>query len=165
MSILKIVLYILAIPVVVFLHLFFNYFSFISILLILSIALFKDLRTFHLWWFVAISTILVDIALHYWLGTYLLSLAICLLLLKLFERYVDNLFLDIVGVFFGFIAFSFFIQAFLSLQESFSFGFLNFSFFLNSLVFAFLNILLYLCVKGLLYILQSYFREDGFKVR
>ncbi len=164
MSVLKILLYILAIPVVIFLHLFFNYFSLISILLILSVALFKDLKALHLLWFVAISTIFVDIALHYWLGTYLLSLAICLLLLKLFERYVDNLFFDILGVFFSFVVFFLFIQVFLSLQESFSFGFVNLSFILNSFVFGFLNILLYLCIKGLLYILQSYFREDGFKV-
>ena len=162
MKILKIVFYILAIPVFLYLALFFEYLSFLSLILIISVFLFRDLKFLNLWWFLLIVSIFLDISLHFWLGTHLLAMTFVLLLLLLFDRFVSNIFLDIIAVFFTFILFRLFFMTFISFQEVSMLPTFDLEILLHSFTFALKNIFAYLILKFGEYILKSYFRGNAF---
>ncbi len=164
MKFLTLLLYIILIPIVLYMHLFFANLSLISVLLILSVFLFRDLKLLHYWWFLLIVSVLLDYAMYYWIGTFLLSIVVTLFFLHVWDRYVSNIFLDVVGVFFAFVLFKLFLHIFVSLQESFTLDFWSFSLVWIGILFGLINICVYLIIRGVDYILQSYFRNDGFKV-
>ncbi len=164
MNIFKILLYIASIPVLLYFHLFLGYFCPLSLFLVLSIFLFKDLKNYKIWWFLIVTGFFLDIALHYWVGTYAVAITLTLLLLKLFERYLSNIVLDLLAVFFSLVFFKFSFEVFVSLQESLSFSFLGIELFWKLIVFGLANMFLYLFFRALNSILLSYFRNDGFKI-
>ena len=162
MNILKISLYIILVPFFLYLALFFEYLSSFSLFLVFSIFFFRDLKKLNLWWFLILVSILLDVSMYFWLGTYLISITLVLLLLSLFDRFVSNFFLDIVAVFFAFLFFGFFFQAFVFFQETFTLLSLDLNLFYDVVLFAVKNIFVYLILKIIFYFLRSYLREDMF---
>ncbi len=156
----KILLYILLIPIFLYLALFFEYLSLFNLFLVFSVFFFRDLKKLNLWWFLILISILLDIAMYFWLGTYLVSISLVLLLLLLFDRFMGNLFLDIVSVFFAFLFFRFFFQMVVFFQETWAFLPMDLNLFYDVVLFAVKNIFLYLILKIIFYFLKSYLRED-----
>jgi hypothetical protein len=164
MQILKILLYILLLPVFLYLFLVFEYLSFFSLILLLTVFLFWDLKKFNLFWFLILSSLLLDIAMHYWIGTYLISLTFVLAILFLLDRFLNNIFLNLIAVFVAFFVFSIFFKTFLSFQETSTLHVLELNVFLESLLFALKNIFVYLFFKIADYIFKSYFRGNVFRI-
>jgi hypothetical protein len=162
MKILRILLYILFVPVFVYLALFFEYLSLFSLILVFSVFLFRDLKKLNLWWILILISILLDVSMHFWLGTYFLSISIVLLLLFLFDKFVSNFFLDIVAVFFAFFVFRFFFQAFIFFQDTSMLPAVDLEFLTGIMFFAVKNIFVYLILKTVEYFFKSYFRENTF---
>lgn len=160
MNILKILFYIVLIPIFLYFALFFEYLSFFNLFLIFSVFLFRDLKKINLWWFLILVSILLDISMYFWLGTYLISITLVLLLLTLFDRFVGNFFLDIVAVFFAFLFFGFFFQTFVFFQETFALLTIDLNLFYDVVLFAVKNIFVYLILKIIFYFFRSYLRED-----
>lgn len=162
MKFLKIFFYILSIPLIIYLSLFFEYLSFFSLILVLSVFLFRDLKNFNLLWILVISSVFLDITMHFWLGTFLLSITFVLLLLLVFDKFVGNVFLSIVSVFFVFVIFRIFFLNFLFFQDTNMLPVMDLEFFLESIFFAIKNIFVYLILKIFEYFFKSYFREKVF---
>ncbi len=149
-------------PVFIWFALFFEYISLFSLILVASVFIFRDLKIMNLLWILLIVSILLDIALHFWIGTHLLVITFALLVLYAFDRFVNNVFFDILAVFLTFLFFRIFYSFFISFQEvgvlnSFSLGIL-----LQSIVFALKNLFVYLIIRFLGHILKSYFRGNAF---
>jgi len=162
MKFLKIFFYILAIPLITYLALFFEYLSFFSLILVLSVFLFRDLKNFNLLWLLILLSILLDVVMHFWLGTFLLSITFVLLLLLVFDRFVGNAFLNIVSVFFVFVIFRIFFLTFIFFQDTNMLPLVDLEFFLESIFFALKNIFVYLILKVFEYFFKSYFRGNVF---
>jgi hypothetical protein len=160
MKFLKILLYLLAIPVFVYFELFLQNLSWFSLILIFTIVAFRDLKQFHLLWLLIVVALLLDVSTQVWLGTYLISSTIVLLTLLLFDRLVSNVFLDIIVVFFTFVIFRIFFSSFIFLQETSVLPFFTLEFFTTAFVFALKNIFIYLLLKLAQYFLKSYFRGN-----
>ncbi len=162
MKILKIILYIISLPVLLYLALFFEYLSFFSLILVLSVFFFRDLKKINFWWVLLLISILLDISMHLWFGTYFISVSVVLFLLFLFDKFVSNIFLDILVVFFSFLIFRFFFQSFILFQEALVFPTLNADLLYDVFLFAIKNIFIYLLLKIVEYFFKSYFRENTF---
>ncbi len=162
MKILKIFLYILSVPIFFYFILFFEYLGFLNLFLVFSIFLFRDLKSFNLWWLLLLFTLFLDVALHLWLGTYLFSITFVLLLLLLFDRLVSNFFLDLIAVFFAFFLFKIFFSCFLFFQETGVLPTFDLAFLTTSLLFAFKNIFFYILLRSVEYLFKSYFRNSPF---
>ncbi len=162
MNILKILIYILSLPLFVFLGLFFQYLLSLNLLLVFSVFLFRDLRKLNLFWLLIFTSLLLDVSMYFWLGTHLLTVSIALFLLLLFDKFVSNFFLDIVAVFFTFLFFQFFFQILIFFQETSTLISMDLNFLNDIVLFAIKNIFVYLILKTLFYFLKSYFREEVF---
>ena len=160
MKLLRTIIYILLIPIFLYLVLFFEYLSFFNLFLVFSVFIFKDLKKLNLLWFLIPISILLDVSMHLWLGTHVLSIFLVLLLLLLFNKFVGNFFLDIVFVFFAFLFFRFFFQTYIFFQDTSSLLPIDMALFNDIVLFAVKNIFLYLILKTAEYFLKSYFRED-----
>ena len=162
MNMLKILIYILSLPLFVFLGLFFQYLLSLNLLLVFSVFLFRDLRKLNLFWLLIFTSLLLDVSMYFWLGTHLLTVSIALFLLLLFDKFVSNFFLDIVAVFFTFLFFQFFFQILIFFQETSTLISMDLNFLNDIVLFAIKNIFVYLILKTLFYFLKSYFREEVF---
>lgn len=162
MRFVKIILYILTIPFFLYLALFFNYLSLFSLFLIFSVFIFRDLKSFGLIWMLVLISIFLDVVLNLWLGTHLLVVTLSLLVLSLFDRFVSNLFLDIVAVFFSFLFFIFLFNTFTFFQETSALPSFDLEFFSNVVFFTMKNIFAYLFLKIVEYFLKSYFTQEVF---
>ncbi len=162
MSILKTILYIFLIPVILFSHFFFSYISSISIIFVLSIILYRDLQLLRFWWLLPLLTIFVDITLYYWIGTNLFLIFLILLFLKILDRFVGNIILNYIGLFFSFFLFFFLFSVFIFIQESSSFNFFDLNLFLSSFILALVNFLVYSVFRIVVYFFNSYFNNEGF---
>ena len=164
MNVLKILLVLICLPLLLYLHLFFEYFSSISIFLVLSVFIFRDLKLFGYWWCIIILTVFIDSIFYYWLGTYLLSTLLVLVFLEITGKFISNLLLDLVCVFLSFVLFRIFFYSFVIFQEAGSLDVLDINMIYESLLFALTNLLLYLFIRLGNYILDHYFRNEGYKI-
>ncbi len=162
MRYLKTILYILSIPLFIYLALFFHYLSAFSLFLIFSVFIFRDMKSFGLIWLLVLISIFLDVVLNLWLGTHLLVITLTLFVLSLFDRFVSNFFLDIVAVFFAFIFFAFLFNIFIFFQETSVLPLFNLEFFTEVIFFTIKNIFAYLFLKIMEYFLKSYFTQEAF---
>ncbi|GEM_PF-3417500 len=164
MKVLKVLLILLCLPLLLYLHFLFAYFGNISLILVLSVFVFKDLKLFNYWWCLPILAIFIDAVFYYWIGTFLLSVVIVFIVLELANKFISNFLFEIVYIFVGFFIFRIFLYFFTIFQETLSFNFLDTGEIIDSLRFALFNLLLYLFIRLVHYFLNSYFRNEGYKI-
>ncbi len=162
MGYLKIILYVLAIPLFIYFALFFHYLSLFSLFLIFSVFVFRDMKSSGLIWLLILVSIFLDVLLHLWFGTHLLVITLTLFVLSVFDRFVSNFFLDIVAVFFAFLFFAFLFNIFAFFQETSVLPLFDLEFFSGVVFFIIKNIFAYLFLKIMEYFLKSYFTQEVF---
>ncbi len=160
MKILKIILSLLLIPIFLFFVLFFEYLGFFNLVLVFSVFFFRDLKKFELLWFLILIAIILDVSMHFWFGTYFLSISIVILLLIFFERLIGNFFLEIFVVFITFVVFFAFFQAFIFFQETSFLPSMELEFFYDAILLAAKSFFVYLLLKTGEYFFKSYFRSN-----
>ncbi len=159
MQIWRIFFYILLIPVTLYLSLFFEYISFFSLPLVFAVFFFRDLKRYNYLLFFIFLTILLDITMHFWMGTFLLSITFVLLILLLFDRLVSHVFLNFLAVFLAFFLFRIFFLQLTFFQETMFLQNIDISIFVNAVTFALKNMLVYLVLKVGEYFFKSYIRD------
>jgi hypothetical protein len=159
MQIWKIFFYILLIPVMLYLSLFLEYISFFSLPLVFAVFFFRDLKRYNYLLFFIFLTILLDITMHFWMGTFLLSITVVLLILLLFDRLVSHVFLNFFAVFLAFFLFRIFFLQLTFFQETMFLQNIDTSILVNAVLFALKNMLVYLVLKVGEYFFKSYIRD------
>lgn len=163
MKILKIFIYLLSIPLVLFLHLFFSYVNLFNLLLLFSIFSFRNMKMYGNWWLLLLVSLLVDVCLHLFLGSTLVSILGTLIFLAIVDRVIsvkENIFFDLLSIFFALIIYSAISFLFSSLQESSSSLIWNFDILLGWVIFAGKNIVLYGFFKIINNLWDKYLRNN-----
>lgn len=162
MKILKFFIYILSIPLVLFLHLFFTYINLFNLLLLFSIFSFRNMKMYGNWWLLLVVSLLIDVCLHLFIGTTLVSILGTLVFLAVVDKIVsvkENIFFDLLAIFFALIIYSAISFLFSSFQESSSLVW-NINIFVGWLIFAGKNLILYGFFKIINTLWDKYLRNN-----